>query len=92
MIVSDPLKILGKSKRWTPRRKSLVVKAIGKGDISFQEAIEGYGLTTEELLSWQHKFSVGGIRALQITRAQQHRPGVRPLRRNKRRRGLVQAR
>ena len=39
--------------RWLPRRKAEIVAAVNGGLLSFDEACDRYGLTTDELPGWQ---------------------------------------
>jgi hypothetical protein len=59
--------------RWTPRRKAEVVAAVRGGLLTFDEALERYGLAMEELINWQRAVDRSGIAGLRITRAQQYR-------------------
>ncbi|MEM1400212.1 MAG: DUF1153 domain-containing protein [Pseudomonadota bacterium] len=60
--------------RWVGRRKAAVVAAVRTGVLTLEEACERYGLTVEELLSWQRLLDHGGTPALRTTRLQQYRP------------------
>ncbi len=59
--------------RWVVRRKAQVVAALRGGLISVTEACEIYGLTEEELVSWQRHFDSHGLSGLRTTRIQQYR-------------------
>ena len=62
------------TKRWITRRKAEVVAAIRRGLISREEACGRYGISSEELLSWEERLEQHGIDGLRTTR--QH-PRVR---------------
>ena len=59
--------------RWVIRRKAEVLAAIRGGLISQEEACDRYGLSVEELLSWQALIEGHGMRGLRVTRTQQYR-------------------
>ena len=59
--------------RWVPRRKAQVVCAIRGGLISRQEACDRYGISDEELFSWEKLLDDHGLRALHITKTQRYR-------------------
>jgi hypothetical protein len=59
--------------RWTPLRKAEVIAAINGGLLSIDEACTRYGLTLEELATWQRTVERAGIPGLRATRAQHHR-------------------
>jgi hypothetical protein len=67
--------------RWVVRRKAQVVAAIRGGLLTMSEACEGYGLTEEELTSWQRHFDTHGLSGLRATRVQQYRRSPAALRR-----------
>jgi hypothetical protein len=56
--------------RWSPQRKALVVKAVGLGAISGDEACRRYRLSPEELRGWQRAAELHGIAGLSVTRMQ----------------------
>ncbi len=60
-------------KRWVTRRKAEVVTAVCGGLIGLDEACARYGITVEELLSWQRLLDDHGLRGLRITRLQDYR-------------------
>jgi hypothetical protein len=60
-------------KRWVVRRKAEVVAAVNGGLLSIEEACERYGLTVEELVSWQRMFERSGMPGLRTTRIQDYR-------------------
>lgn len=64
------------TKRWVVRRKAAVLAAIRSGELSVEEACRRYGLSEEELLSWQRAFDSHGLSGLRATRL--------PLRRGRR--------
>lgn len=61
------------TKRWVPRRKALVVRAVLTGAITLHEACRRYGLSQEEFLSWQHAIERHGVPGLRATRIQIYR-------------------
>jgi transposase-like protein len=63
------------TKRWVVRRKAAVLAAIRSGAITVEEACRRYGLTEEELLSWQRAFDAHGLSGLRATRLQAYRGG-----------------
>lgn len=59
--------------RWVVRRKAEVVAAVNGGLLSIGEACERYGLTLEELASWQRAIEREGMPGLRATRVQHYR-------------------
>ena len=59
--------------RWVVRRKAEVVAAIGNGILTIAEACKRYGLTLEELASWQRAVEREGMPGLRATRVQHYR-------------------
>jgi hypothetical protein len=59
--------------RWVIRRKAEVVAAVRGGLISLEEALERYGLTQDEFVSWQRSIERHGLAGLRTTRLQQYR-------------------
>ena len=59
--------------RWVPRRKAQVVCAIRGGLISRQEACDRYGISDEELFSWEKLLYDHGVGALRVTSTQRYR-------------------
>lgn len=59
--------------RWVVRRKAEVVAAVNGGLLSIAEACERYGLTLEELASWQRAIDREGMPGLRATRVQHYR-------------------
>ena len=59
--------------RWTIRRKAEVVAAVNGGLLSVDEACDRYGLTLEELASWQRAIERSGMRGLRVTHIQHYR-------------------
>ncbi len=53
--------------RWTPARKAELLRAIETGDISRGLARVRYGITAEELASWERHFKSAGQRGLKVT-------------------------
>jgi Protein of unknown function (DUF1153) len=60
-------------KRWTFRRKAVVVTAVGNGMLTLAEACRRYQLSEEEFLSWQQAYEAHGLPGLRSTRLQQYR-------------------
>ena len=61
------------TQRWVPRRKAEVVAAVQGGLLTFDEACERYGLTLEELASWERNIDRSGMQGLRVTRMQYYR-------------------
>ncbi len=59
--------------RWVPRRKAQLVCAVRGGLISRQEACDRYGISDEELFSWEKLLDDHGLRALRVTSTQRYR-------------------
>lgn len=59
--------------RWVVRRKAQVVAAVNGGLLTVREACERYGLTLEELASWQRAVDREGMPGLRATRVQAYR-------------------
>jgi len=60
-------------RRWITRRKAEVATAVRTGLLSLDEACVRYGITSEELLSWQRLLDEHGLRGLRATRLQEYR-------------------
>ena len=61
------------TKRWVIRRKAEVVAAVRGGLLSFDDACDRYGITSEEFLAWQKAIENHGMAGLRTTRIQQYR-------------------
>ena len=61
------------TRRWVASRKAAVVRAIGGGLITSEEACEMYDLSEEELDSWTGAVTRHGEAALKTTRLQKYR-------------------
>jgi len=61
------------TRRWVASRKAAVVRAVSVGLISRDWAIETYGLSEDEIRSWEMAVSQHGEDALKATRIQQYR-------------------
>lgn len=59
--------------RWVVRRKAEVVAAVNGGLLTIREACDRYGLTLEELASWQRAIDREGMPGLRATRVQHYR-------------------
>ena len=54
--------------RWTIRRKAAIVVAVAWGTVTRDEARCHYGLSEEELRSWEQAFEAHGLLGLRVTR------------------------
>jgi len=61
------------TKRWVIRRKAEVVAAVRGGLLSLAEACERYGLSEEEIATWQRLIEAHGLHGLRATRVNQYR-------------------
>jgi hypothetical protein len=61
------------TKRWTPRRKATVVKAVLSGVITLEEVCRCYGLSVDEFRSWHDAMKRHGMRGLYTTKLQRYR-------------------
>ena len=61
---------LPNTKRWVIRRKAEVVAAVRGGLLSLEDACSRYGLSSDEVLSWQHRVDRFGMAGLRTTRTQ----------------------
>jgi hypothetical protein len=52
--------------RWRPVRKAQVLAALHAGELTFPEVCERYGLSMEELASWQRSYDSSGKRGLTL--------------------------
>lgn len=59
--------------RWVIRRKAEVVAAIRGGLLSLEDACARYGLSEEEISSWQRLVEAHGMLGLRTTRVNQYR-------------------
>ncbi|MEM9249159.1 MAG: DUF1153 domain-containing protein [Pseudomonadota bacterium] len=59
--------------RWVASRKAAVVRAVRYGLMSIEEAKDRYGLSDEELESWESAVSEHGEQALKATALQRYR-------------------
>ena len=75
VLVTGPMDNLPSpnTKRWVVRRKAAVLAAVRNGDITVEEACRRYGLSEEELQTWQRGFDADGLRGLRATRVPAHR-------------------
>ena len=64
---------LGKPRRWTPRLKAAVIRAIRNKVISVEDSRERYGLSAEELAEWERALDLYGVPGLRSTRVQIYR-------------------
>ena len=61
------------TRRWVARRKASVVNAVNSGLIEEEEALEMYGLSSEELHGWRVAMQTFGPSALKATAVQRYR-------------------
>ena len=61
------------TRRWVIRRKAEVVAAVQGGLLTFDEACERYGLSLEELASWERNVDRSGMQGLRVTHMQHYR-------------------
>jgi len=61
------------TRRWVARRKAMVVMAVNSGLLTEAEAVEMYGLSSEELHNWRVAMQTHGARALRATAIQKYR-------------------
>ena len=61
------------TRRWVASRKAAVVKAVGAGLITSEEACRRYGLSEEELEGWRLAVAHYGEQALKATAVQKFR-------------------
>jgi hypothetical protein len=59
--------------RWTIARKMTVIEAIRFGRLSRSRALTVFGLSDEELRSWEGRYLADGVRGLKATRIQHYR-------------------
>jgi hypothetical protein len=59
--------------RWVLRRKAEVVAAVNGGLLSIDEACDRYGLSVEELTTWQRAIERSGMGGLRVTRIQYYK-------------------
>ena len=61
------------TKRWTARRKALVVAAGLSGMITIEEVCQHYGLSVDEYLSWHNAMQRHGLQGLRATKLRNYR-------------------
>lgn len=59
--------------RWVKSRKAAVVRAIREGSLTREGACERYGLSIEEIVSWERLASRYGDNALKATALKRYR-------------------
>ncbi len=62
-----------RTRRWVASRKAIVVKAVAHELITREAALETYGLSEDELLSWENAINTYGVDALRATAVQRYR-------------------
>lgn len=68
----------GKPRRWTPRLKAAVIRAIRNKVISVWDACERYSLSAEEIAQWERNLDQYGIPGLRTTRVSIYRKTSNP--------------
>jgi hypothetical protein len=61
------------TRRWVARRKAEVVTAVRGGLLTYEEALERWGLTPEEFGSWERAMERHGLDGLRVTRIRKFR-------------------
>jgi transposase-like protein len=61
---------------WTRDRKAQVVAALLRGDVTFPDACKRYGLSPEELASWEQSYRWGGKHGLTLAGLKERRMAV----------------
>jgi len=61
------------TRRWVASRKAAVVRAVGGGLVTREEALERYALSDEEFSEWETAVSEHGESALKATALQRYR-------------------
>ena len=75
--VLEPPELPALNKRWTMRRKAVLVSAVRSGRISIEEACQVYKLSVDEFLAWERNLERYGIPGLRSTRYQIYRDDER---------------
>lgn len=63
----------GKTTRWTPNKKAIVVRAVRNGLIPLQNVLERYQMNEIEFKFWENGLQESGITGLKITKFQERR-------------------
>ena len=61
------------TKRWVASRKPAVVRAVAHGLIEIEDALEAYGLSEDEFMTWVRAVAEHGEDALKTTAIQKDR-------------------
>ena len=61
------------TKRWVSSRKAAVVRAVAHGLIEIEDALEAYGLSEDEFMTWVRAVAEHGEDALKTTAIQKDR-------------------
>ena len=61
------------TKRWVASRKAAVVRAVAHGLIEIEDALEAYGLSEDEFMTWVRAVAEHGEDALKTTAIQKDR-------------------
>ncbi len=61
--------------RWVISRKAAVVAGVKTGLLSLDEALDRYGLSLDEFLSWKRLLDDFGVKGLRVTRIKEYRAG-----------------
>ncbi len=59
--------------RWVISRKAAVVAGVKIGLLSLDEALNRYGLSLDEFLSWKRLLDDFGVKGLRVTRIKEYR-------------------
>lgn len=61
------------TKRWSIRRKAMIIAAVRTGVISLEDACRRYKISIEEFLAWQRLVDSYGLLGLRVTHLQDYR-------------------
>ena len=61
------------TRRWTIRRKAAVLQALHSGTLTFDQALERYALSVEEIRAWERQVERHGLHGLRATHVQIYR-------------------
>lgn len=70
MAISDKYAVYANGQRWSPGRKSALVRKVSRGDLTLDQALEDHAITPEEFASWQERYAKHGEAGLKVTRLQ----------------------
>lgn len=63
----------GDTKRWTPNKKAIVVRAVRNGLLPLEAVLERYHMTEKEFLMWEQGLKSSGVDGLKVTHYQSRR-------------------